>query len=185
MTQSRHLLSIAAELRNQIYYHVLLDEEGEYDEREILEIDGSNSMLPAIMRTSRQLREETRQIYFDYHQFHIQVSDIKFGSHRDHWVWRTVYRFELDRKHSWANFKEWMKLYYEDPTMPILEDATLVRETDTENTILSEAFETVRALAEAGTEWKVVEKVMESFRKAAEVNRSNTYFAESSWDGND
>ncbi|KAK5168810.1 uncharacterized protein LTR77_006119 [Saxophila tyrrhenica] len=80
------LLGLPAELRNVIYFMVLNNNTGGYLD---LSIDASNHQQPAILRTSRQIREEAIKIWYG-NSFVLYTDRFKLEPQPEgpeHWIW--------------------------------------------------------------------------------------------------
>jgi hypothetical protein len=78
-------MGVPRELRDQIYGEVLHQGDRSDPDWRGLEdpimIDESNHTQPGLLRTSKQLREEALQIYYDGNEFGVSLKDMKLAPH--------------------------------------------------------------------------------------------------------
>ena len=159
-----NLFTIPGELRNAIYRYVLVE-----DEQDEIQIDDSNHVQPALLRTNAQIREEASKIYYEENRFVVKICDLKLAPQLEHWVWRRTKRPQpdmlYDGNRSWKNFKEWLRMYWRklDVTAvdPVAEyyDGNIV--------IYQQAFYLVDAMSRSS--WKTVDKALEAFKTAVDA----------------
>ncbi|KAF7190953.1 hypothetical protein HII31_08112 [Pseudocercospora fuligena] len=168
-------LELAAELRNRIYEHALVEEH-------TIAIHRNNITQPGLLRTCRQIREETRSMYYCGNNFKIETGayDVRpvkmfFKQARGFWSNYDQYENEVDRlgnveygiRHSkppWDRALKWLKAYHDNETPPYV-----CPHTDHGYGGFCEdfavAFDMVRAMAPFY--WSGIEKVLEKYREVA------------------
>lgn len=84
-------------------------------EREEIAIGPSACLQPALMRTCRQMREDSSLIFYHENDFRFDIVDLKFAPQSSHWIWTKVHpekiTLELESRHSWVNFVVWLERY--------------------------------------------------------------------------
>lgn len=163
-TKAASLLGLPAELRNQIWRLVLV---------RIADIDintEQDTLQPSLLRVSRQIRSETRDIYCQENCIFLNVHNLKFAPHSSYWVWnlggnRNAF-LSYHGWYSWKTLAAWAREHWEVGWIRPIE----LRETNDENsTIVAEIFTAVDALWESGAKWRGVEATLQSFRKILET----------------
>lgn len=147
------LLGLPRELRDMIYFKAVLQ-----DEAEEIKISIARFQQPGICRVNKQLRRETLGLWYDDTHFVLRIRNLKFGPHAGHWVWTKDPSMSPEGVNDWENFKEWLRKYFGDRRTPRFQIYT-----SEQLSVLSGAFDIVKTLAEAGTEWETVDKVLDSF----------------------
>ncbi|KAK4903422.1 hypothetical protein LTR27_000353 [Elasticomyces elasticus] len=105
------LLDLPPQLRNQIWSYVL-------HEQHSVPVSSATSQQPALLRTSRQIRNETRGIFLHENTFRIIVTDLKMTVPRQHWLETGVTDsnariFRLVGTMNRYNLKQWLKQFHE------------------------------------------------------------------------
>ncbi|KAF7192845.1 hypothetical protein HII31_05828 [Pseudocercospora fuligena] len=153
------LLTIAPELRNQIYDLALIEEDS---------IQVSSTLKePALLSVCRQIRSEARGIWFSENQFTFRVVDCDISLLLKSFAWvqdvpGKTPLFKLRGRPNWANLMAWCKAVFEDKLPPLNAQyqnhlATVVRPA----TIMT------RNLAESGSSWPSIEKNLLLWRDTA------------------
>lgn len=103
------LFTLPAELRNEIYRLVLLSQSR-------ITIGARNHEQPALLRTCRQLREETSSIFYDENRFLTRVQDMRMVIPASHWCITRIrapnFSAHMSGTMSWSNTLKWLERYY-------------------------------------------------------------------------
>jgi len=162
--QDSHILRLPAELRNRIYFEVMVSPTP-------IAIDEENHSHPGLLQTSRQLRREAIKIYEENNSFRVDLEDLKFAPQPSHWVWHSYVEFSSNDTMSfdscWPNLVEWLRLYHAGHTDITLTldslDVPLHRVMDFD---LDALFTMVNTMRECS--WVPVAKVVAAWQCAVE-----------------
>lgn len=162
-------------MRNEIYAYIFDDvyEQmvDEYDEA--LRVTSYCFKQPPLCRVNKQLRMETLGLFYGSPRlpghFEIVIRDLKPGPQRDHFAWGQSHSVFLEGTYSWANFKEWLRLYWSKPKMTTLSQQHGYYTDSSEEDVFGSAFRMVNKLADAGVKWDVVSSILEDYRVATDT----------------
>ena len=133
------LSKLPAELRNRIWEHVLIDD------RSAIDIDANSNAPPAVLAASRQIRKETRTIYYTRNRFVITVYDYDAAAvlpfvdrYLKYSRFSTLFpneelnvEFAFLGQPNWKNLYDWIKAEWDRGITGILnEDAILFHDND-------------------------------------------------------
>jgi hypothetical protein len=155
------LLGLPGELRNRIWRFALL-EDGD------ITIDVNHHQAPALLRTSRQCRQETAEIFYQENAFLHCIVDLKSEPQPNHWVWALPSKghfFVYNGGRSWTNFTDWLHLYHAKviSTIP-------ARPNDPQDVFAAILGEVANIVIKAEKlPWANVVGILESLRKVMEI----------------
>jgi hypothetical protein len=125
------LLGLPAELRNIIYIYAVVEPDLDHTGRlgrpgheHIIEVDETNHRQPALLRTSRQLRDEASKVYYANHYWAVTMPKAKLTPQRDHWIFHEPAKYGFDTipwtyidagewsDECWPNLISWLRLFH-------------------------------------------------------------------------
>ncbi|EME42022.1 hypothetical protein DOTSEDRAFT_105810, partial [Dothistroma septosporum NZE10] len=109
------LLGLPQEVRNKIYRHVLV-----YGRS--IPITPDFCGTPGLIRTNRQLHEETMNIWLHHNIFILHVRDccpvapqgfFIGNKHQRHWLYQAPWlTYTWSGEHHWDNLRDWLRIYH-------------------------------------------------------------------------
>ena len=163
------LSKLPAELRNRIWEHVLIDDHSAID------IDANSNAPPAVLAASRQIRKETRAIYYTRNHFVITVYDYDaaavlpfIGRYLKYSRFSTLFpdeelnvEFAFLGQPNWKNLYDWIKAEWDRGITGIAnEDAILFHDND----LINGVFMIKRDVMAKGCSWEVMAAALPGIR---------------------
>lgn len=167
-TIESRLLKLAAELRNRIYEYALTEDRD-------IHVGHRGFHQSGLLQTNRQIRSETRAMYFSVNTFAIDAKNfdptwiIKFSSAtriNSGNVRPKSFKFNFGfGTPVWDNVMEWLRACFEGrTTLSFGSDGT----SNAAVTVVAQAFELLRELMKAKNSWETIEASMEVLYRATE-----------------
>lgn len=168
--QFPRFLELAPELRNRIYRFVLVSPRDIHLEREA-------RVEPALLRTTRQLRDEAASIYYSENLFVMKIHDMAGAEvvpfrHlllRYRTSVRGNFRVQLLTGVDWSNLLEWLKTYHGPQSSMKCYRPSSKGTYNSDGRIVAYAFDVVKRMKD--DRWSKVEEVLEAFHMTVAVTR--------------
>lgn len=152
--------TLPAEIRNSIYRYAL------HREYKVLVQASRRHRLPDLVRASKQLRAECRQIFCEENSFFVRVKHARLPP-PDHWIWhlgdRKQAEFYITGRPLKGEFFQWVRRYWQDGSMVQYSELENDKEVSiTEETIYAAAFDLVDQIRHANASWEVVRGMLDT-----------------------
>ena len=168
-SDKHHLLGLPAEVRNRIYRFSIIKSD------EWIQLSATSPLLPGLLSTCKQIREETINLYFTENKFEIELLDYNaeavVPAHQLHGKYyapspttkqdiSSLPPFKFLGVPNWQNFVGWCRVVHQQ-RMPGLG----VQSDNTDETEIAIAAIHDVVINMSVRPWEEVENVLEGFRK--------------------